>query len=468
MHGKKLLIAAAWCAAAWNVRAAVQPHALFTEGAVLQRGVNLPVWGRAKSGETVTVEFRGQTATAVANPQGDWKVTLNKTEAGGPFTMVIRGENTLTLTNLCVGEVWVCSGQSNMEFAMARLGGWKTGAATGQKDLQKANDPELRLFTVPRQGVPEPRREVTGQWSACTSQSAANFSAVGYYFGRDLRRALQVPVGLISANVGGTPAEKWISRRALAATPGLAELLDPPPAGGGPKKGKKSASGVTTLYNAMIAPLQPFAIKGAIWYQGESNNKNPLQYQTLFPAMIKCWRDEWGQGAFPFLFVQIAPHKAMSPEIREAQLLSWQKTPQTAMVVITDHGAAGNIHPAAKEPVGARLALAACAIAYGEKIEYSGPVFKQLQVGDGRAVLTFEHLGGGLVARGGALKGFTIAGADKHFVAAEAAIEDDTVVVRHAQVPAPVAVRYGWANVPDVNLFNQAGLPATPFRTDVE
>ena len=239
----------------------------------------------------------------------------------------------------------------------------------------------------------------------------------------------------------------------------------------------------------MIAPLQPYAIRGAIWYQGESNKSRAAQYAKLFPAMIGAWRQTWGQvepgtaggnwfrsmiglsrppcnpGAFPFLFVQIAPYNSMTPELRESQLKSWQSTPNTAMAVITDVGNAKDIHPTQKEPVGGRLALAARALAYGEKIAYSGPLFKALKIKGNRAILSFTHLGGGLVAKDGALKGFTIAGADQKFVAADAVIKGDTVVVTGKDIAVPTAVRYGWANVPDVNLYNRSGLPATPFRT---
>jgi sialate O-acetylesterase len=218
----------------------------------------------------------------------------------------------------------------------------------------------------------------------------------------------------------------------------------------------------------MIVPLQPYAIAGAIWYQGEANSGRAAEYEKLFPAMIKNWRQAWGQGEFPFLFVQIAPHQGMSPEIREAQLVSWQKVPRTAMAVITDIGNETDIHPTQKEPVGARLALAARAIAYGEKITYSGPVYDSMKVDGSRAVLSFKHIGGGLMAKDGDLRGFTIAGADGQFTSATAVIEGDRVVVSGAAVEKPEAVRYGWAKTPDVNLFNKEGLPATPFRTDVK
>jgi sialate O-acetylesterase len=218
----------------------------------------------------------------------------------------------------------------------------------------------------------------------------------------------------------------------------------------------------------MIAPLLPYAIRGVIWYQGEANVGREKQYRTLFPAMIADWRRVWGEGDFPFLFVQIAPFKEMTPEIREAQLLSWQHTPNTAMAVTIDCGDANDIHPAHKQPMGARLALAARALAYGEALEYSGPVFKLIQPEGGRAILSFTHLGSGLIAKGGPLTGFTIAGPDKVFHPARALIEGETVVVSSPAVAQPVAVHYGWANVPVGNLFNAAGLPASPFRTDVD
>jgi sialate O-acetylesterase len=216
----------------------------------------------------------------------------------------------------------------------------------------------------------------------------------------------------------------------------------------------------------MIAPLQPYALAGAIWYQGEANSGRAAQYQELFPTLIRNWRDAWGQGKFPFLFVQIAPHEKMSPEIREAQLLTWKKVPRTAQIVTTDIGDAKDIHPKKKEPVGARLALAARAIAYGEKLEYSGPAFTSMKVKGNRAILSFTHTGSGLMAKEGELKGFTLAGADGKFLSANATIDGAKVVVSSPSVPKPVAVRYGWESVPDVNLFNREGLPASPFRTD--
>ena len=484
-------------ALAGGARAEVQPNPLFTEGAVLQRGVNLPVWGTAKAGEKITVEFCGKTVAVTAAADGKWLAKLGKYTAGGPFKLVIRGENTITLTNVCVGEVWVCSGQSNMEFPLRN-------AINGAEVIPTTADPQLRLFHVPKFTADEPQSTVKANWQVCDPKTVEGFSAVGYFFGRDLRKQLHVPVGLIESDWGGTYAETWTDRTTLekvlpeafarqadavknfdpakakakyeldmakhkaAVAKAKAEGKQVPNAPRMPQDPRTGPNRPCALFNGMIAPLLPYPIAGAIWYQGESNNGRAKEYQTLFPAMIGDWRKVWGCGDFPFFFVQIAPHQGMSPELREAQLIAWQKTPHTAMAVIIDHGHPTDIHPKAKEPVGGRLALAARALAYGEKIEYSGPVFSKLKVKGGKAVLSFDHLGGGLVAKDGALKGFTIAGADKKFVAAEAAIVGDTVVVSSADVKEPVAVRYGWTNIPEVNLFNKADLPATPFRTDVE
>jgi sialate O-acetylesterase len=477
-------------------RADVKPNGLFTDHAILQQAMPVPVWGTARDGEKVTVRFQNQEVSTVAK-DGRWSVKLKPLKAGGPFMLTIIGDNTITLTNVLVGEVWLCSGQSNMGFKLNR-------AENAAEAIGKAADPELRLFTVPRGAEDSPQTDLKGSWNESSPASASNFSAVAYFFGRDLRRTLNVPVGLIDSSVGGTPAEAWTSRGALESDPELKEILEqhaesvknfdavkaqaqyekqvakrkealkrakakgeaqpavvPRPAN--PAQGTKRPS---CLYNAMIAPLQPFAIRGAIWYQGEANSGRAQQYQKLFPAMIRDWRSAWKQGDFPFLFVQIAPHERMSAEIREAQLLTSEKVPKTAMAVTVDVGNATDIHPTKKEPVGARLALAARALAYGEKVEYSGPVFESMKVNGERAVLKFKHVGGGLVAKGGELRGFVVAGPDGNFQPAKAVIERDKIIVSSPSVSKPAALRYGWESVPDVNLFNEAGLPASPFRTD--
>ena len=498
LHSLVLLGALAFLAS--STQAEVKLPSFFSDHMVLQRGMPVPVWGNARDGEKVTVQFQNQTVSTTAK-DGRWMVKLDPLKAGGPFDLKVAGDNALTIGDVLVGEVWVCSGQSNMERQLGLRKGQQP-LKNWEQEAASANYPMLRHFGVVRNTSDTPLTDVTGKWEICTPQTVPSFTAVGYYFGRDLLKALNVPIGLLHTSVGGTPAEAWTSKEALESNPMLqaiftryadavknfpeakekhrvameahaqaaaaatAEGKTPPPAPKAPQDPTRSSSRPAGLYNAMLAPLQPYAIRGVIWYQGESNNGRHAEYQTLFPAMIANWRQAWKQGDFPFLFVQIAPFKNMSPEIREAQLLSWKKTPLTAMVVTTDHGDANDIHPTEKEPVGERLALAARALAYNEKIEYSGPVFEKLKIDGPRAVLSFSHLGGGLVAKDGPLKGFAIAGADGTFFPAEGSIKGDTVVVTSKDVAAPAAVSYGWSNVPDINLFNKAGLPASPFRTN--
>ena len=622
----------------------VTPHPLFGDHAVLQQGTPVPVWGNASPGERVTVELTGQSVSATTASDGKWLVHLAPMRAGGPHTLTISGRNKLTFTDILIGEVWVCSGQSNMERQLGLRPGQPP--ITGwEREVAEAKHPDIRQFYVPQELALAPQAKVAGSWSVCSPETAPDFTAIGYFFGRDLERARRVPVGLIHSSWGGTTAEAWTSEASLRTLPDFVEPLaevkrlstdpegarrdiearkqawytanDPgsaanPPwsaadldtsswkpmtlpanwesagypdfdgvfwfrrtfelpedwngadaelhlgavddfdstwvngqpvgatigwdkprvyrvpagmlkrgrnvvtvrvldtgAGGGlwggddemrlrfgaaggtnalslagewrcqpgaslkavsapPVDFSQSPSAPTVLYNGMIAPLLPYAMRGVIWYQGESNVGRERQYRTLFPALIADWRRAWGHGDFPFLFVQVAPYRGLPPEIREAQLLSWQHTTNTAMAVTTDCGDANDIHPANKRPVGARLALAARALAYGEEVEYSGPVFASMAVKGAKAVLRFTHLGGGLVAKHGALKGFTVAGADQAFRPAQASIRGDTVVVSAKGIAQPVAVRYGWANVPDGNLFNREGLPASPFRTDVD
>ncbi|MEX0713705.1 MAG: sialate O-acetylesterase [Pirellulales bacterium] len=440
--------------------AAVKPHNLFTPGAVLQRGREVPVWGTAAEGEKVTVRFQGQELSTEAK-DGRWRVTLQPLEAGGPFDLVISGENTVEIKDVLVGEVWIASGQSNMQWAVSQ-------SAEPEQTIAESANPMIRLFTVPRRATAEPQTEVEAAWAQCGPETVPGFSAVAYAFGRDLQKHLNVPVGLISTNYGGTPAEAWTSRAKLDGHPDLKCAFGSQPATDHP-------SSPAGLYNAMIHPLLPYAIQGAIWYQGESNASRAWQYRTLFPAMIQDWRTAWGQGDFTFLTVQLAPFTAIVDEpgesdwaeLREAQLLSTQVLVNAGMVVITDLGAEQDIHPKQKAPVGARLALAARALAYGEPIEHSGPVYSGMEIKGDRVVLSFTHLGGGLVAKDGPLAGFTVAGKDRKFVKAYAEIDGGHIVVHSPQVPQPVAVRFGWANYPVVNLWNAAGLPAIPFRTDV-
>jgi sialate O-acetylesterase len=499
-------ILAGWaCLLAQPARAEVKPHSLFSEGMVLQQGMRAPLWGTAGPDEKVTVRFQGQEASSTTK-NGRWRVELDDLKAGGPFEMTIAGANTIQLKNVYVGEVWVCSGQSNMEWPVR-------ASADAEKVIADSKNTQIRLFTVPKRVATAPVHDVEGSWKECGPDTVPTFSAVAYFFGRDVQKARHVPVGLIHTSWGGTPAQSWTSRPALSAEPALQSMvanLDQsldnyaqavekyieqlhkykeafvkaraesknvpslPTAPVDPMKGPRAAWTPSGLYNAMIAPLLPYAVRGAIWYQGESNAGQAYQYRTLFQTMIKDWRTAWKQPEMPFLLVQLAPFTKILPEpgesqwaeLREAQLLATQKLPKVGMAVITDVGDQADIHPKWKEPVGARLALAARALAYGESIEYSGPIYESMRVEGDKAILSFQHVGGGLVAKGGPLVGFTICGKDRKFVKAEATIQDDKVVVWSPMVTQPVAVRFGWANYPVVNLWNKDGLPASPFRTD--
>jgi sialate O-acetylesterase len=633
------LLALALPGAALSTRAEVTLYPLFADNAVLQQNMKVPIWGSSEPLEHIVIEFAGQSVVVDAGKDGKWKAYFKPMKAGGPYTMTIQGVNTLKLTNVMVGEVWLASGQSNMERHL--------GLQTGQKpilgwqdEVRDANYPEIRQFHVGRKTAMTPQTNVQGNWSVCSPDTVQDFSAVGYFFARDIHRARHVAVGLIHSSWGGTPAEAWTSEDGLhrmadsgplsdlarykadpdrgrreyqakldgwyqgndlgstvdkpwngrdvdmskwkpmtlptywesAGEPDLdgvvwfRKIVDLPEtftngpaeldlgmiddidttwvngiqvgsmngynlvrkytvgagilkpghntiavrvldtgAGGGiygdkpqlvlndwsppidlsgpwqyrvglnlknspklPVNTVQESSIPTTLYNGMIAPLVPYGIRGVIWYQGEANVGREKQYRSLFPALIADWRDAWDEGPFPFLFVQIAPYQGSSPEIREAQFLTWQRTKKTAMAVTIDCGDIYDIHPADKRPVGERLAIAARAVAYGEKIEYSGPVYDSMSIKGRDVVLHFTHRGGGLVAKDGALRSFTISGDDKVFHPARAEIRGDTVVVHSEVVTDPVAVHYSWSKAPDGNLFNKAGLPATPFRTDEE
>lgn len=488
-------------------QATVKPNSLFSNNMVLQRGVIVPVWGTAKEGESVTVEFAGQKQTVVA-AGGKWIVKLKALKEGGPFEMIIKGENTVVIKNILIGEVWLCSGQSNMGFPLraVRAIGDYPKVAEVLKDAQ--NYPLIRQFSIPlikNTAVPAMVDDVNGKWKLCDSISARDFSAVGYFFARELYKKLKMPIGIINSSYGGTACENWMSKETLESFPELKSIFTnyEKAIGEFPKKleefkknekylleGFKRDSadaknynremprkpsipmspaergGPTGLYNTMIAPLMPYAIKGAVWYQGEANGGRGLQYRTLLPALINNWRNQWGIGDFPFLIVQIPGWKAHTPELREAQLMTWQNVPNTSMTVINDCDDSVDVHPGNKQPVGERLSLAARAVAYGEKIEFSGPVYESMKIEGNNIVITFSHIGKGLLAKDGALKDFTIAGSDNKFVPAKAVITGKTVVVSAEGIAKPVAVRLGWNLTPQINLYNQDNLPATPFRTD--
>jgi sialate O-acetylesterase len=495
------------CLICLDAFANVTPNSLFTNNMVLQQGVTVPVWGKASENEKVTVEFCGQKVSTITK-EGKWFIKLRPLKSGGPFVMTIKGQNTLIVTNVLVGEVWICSGQSNM----AR----KLGVQEYQPDItdrqitvnDAVNYPHIRQYFVPLKGSETKYEDANSNWVVCDTNTVKDFTAVGYFFARDLsKRNKNVPVGLINSSWGGTAAEKWTSRAALEGNPELKYIVEkydksvltyPKDLENYNKhkdsileawkvasaKARKNGNtvpmkpesildptkngGCGGLYNAMIAPLIPYAIKGVIWYQGESDKWKAKQYQTLFPLMISDWRKDWKIGDFPFLFVQVAPYNSMFPEIRESQLLCLKKTVNTAMAVTVDCGVADKIHPPDKKTVGERLALAAEALAYNKKLAYSGPLYSSMQVKGNSIVLSFDHLNDGLIVKGESLTDFVIAGVDKKFVPAKAVIVGDTIIVSAESVSNPVAVRMGWANVPNITLYNKNGLPASPFRTDLE
>ncbi|MBN2508575.1 MAG: sialate O-acetylesterase [Verrucomicrobia bacterium] len=478
-------------AAAPGTRADVTLHGLFTDNMVLQQGVAIPVWGWASPGEEVQVGFDGSLITVTCPASGQWRVTFKARKAGGPKSLIAQGNNFVILTNILIGEVWIASGQSNMQWPLQR-------AFEPEAAIANSAHPQIRLYTVPRLKADAPQTNVNAAWQLCGPETVPGFSAVAYYFARDLQRALKVPVGIIHSSWGGSPAEVWTSEPALAANPAYRrDILEAHRAVYVKyleatvrwQKDKLDAqqNGVPfsrrapsvpwkpgELYNGMIAPLIPYSIRGAIWYQGESNASRAWQYCDLLSDMIRNWRRDWGLGDFTFLQVQLAPYTDILPqpseshwaELREAQWRVAQTLPNVGLAVITDVGEEKDIHPRRKEPVGARLALAARRIAYGQDVVASGPAFKKMRIKNYQVFLTFDHVGGGLVARDGELKGFAICGKDRKFVWAQARIQGRQVVVSSPQVSKPVAVRYGWASFPVVNLWNKEGLPAIPFRTD--
>ena len=491
MKVRFLLLAAFGVAA---VQAEVKLPSIISDHMLLQQGVPARIWGTAAPGETVTVSV-GSERLAVKTPSsGKWQVFLQPMKPGAPFDMTVDG---VVIHDVLVGEVWVGSGQSNMEFPMART-------LNSPQEIAEANYPQIRLFTVKRTVADQPLDDVTGSWSPCSPESVKNFSAVAYFFGREIHKTQHVPVGLIHTSWGGTPAQSWTETSFLKDDPALQSYLTnwqkaldnypankekydqqlanwqeavtaakaagkTPPNRPGPPPGPGHQNTPSGLYNAMIAPITPYTIRGALWYQGESNaNANEAWlYRRLFTSMIESWRQAWGQGSFPFYFVQLANYRTNGwwPVLRESQNAALELR-NTGEGLAIDVGNPTDIHPTNKQEVGHRLALVARAQTYGERIEFSGPMFRELGVMGPQARLWFDHVGGGLQAKGGTLTGFEIAGADQKFVPAEAKIEGSAVVVTSPDVPEPVAVRYAWQDDPPVSLYNREGLPASSFRTD--
>jgi len=481
-------------------QAKVKLPSILSDNMVLQQGRPVTIWGWAEPGEKITVELNRRflppaaeeeaetasfgnhawTTTRVetartADARGRWRMELDALEPGEPFTLTITdsaGEKT-TIKNILIGEVWLCSGQSNMEMRVDQCNNAKD-------EIAAAQHPEIRFFQVRNATADRPQRDCQGGWVVCSPETIGRCTAAGYYFANELLEELDVPVGLIQSDWGGTPAEAWTSRQALAAEPSLAPLLARwQVAIRRDRRQARSPPRPANLYNAMIAPLLPCSIRGAIWYQGESNVGRAYQYRTLFPAMIADWRARFNQPDLPFGFVQIAPftytgrNNQVDPrwcaELREAQLLTLKSVPHTGMAVTMDIGNPKNIHPTNKQDVGHRLAVWALATVYGKNRVYSGPIYRSMAVERDRIRLWFDHVGSGLASRDGkALSHFTIAGADMKFHPATARIDGPTVVVASDEVKAPAAVRFAWHETAEPNLMNQEGLPASPFRTDEE
>jgi sialate O-acetylesterase len=502
-----LQLTTALCLALAPLHAEVKLASPFTSHMVLQREAHVPVWGTADAGEQVTVEFGGQKKSATAAADGHWRLDLDalQTSAEGR-AFIVRGSKSaapLQLDDVLVGEVWLGTGQSNMAFTVSKAKASYAGLINEEQEIAAANYPQIRMFTAASVKSYEPKSNVGGAWLICSPQTVPGFSAVGYLFARDLQKELKVPVGILTVAFGASTAESWISREAMTADPQLKPLLDAldlsenffrtkpsetmdkapprpktinarPGAPSGPQRDPvQDQHFPTVLFNGMLNPVIPYAIRGAIWYQGESivgGTPGINLYGHVQQAMLKDWRARWGEGDFPFYIVQLPGQQNVSnnPRIREEQA-TILALPHTGMAVIIDTGEAKNVHPHNKAPLGDRLTRLALANVYGRKIEYSGPVYKSMRVEKNVIKLSFTHLGSGLVAKGGPLKGFQIAGSDQKFVDAEATISGSQILVSSPAVTAPTAVRYAWDNFPEglgCNLTNVAGLPASPFRTD--
>ncbi len=445
---------------------------IFADGMVLQRNQPIAVWGWADPGERVTVHLNKQQEETTADAAGKWKLTLSPEQAGGPFRLVVSGKNTVTLSDVLIGEVWICSGQSNMEWSVAN-------SDHAEQEMADANYPQIRHVKIPRKtaGMPLDDIEEPVEWKEANPQNVGSFTAVGYFYARELHQRLGVPIGLINTSWGGTMVETWISKEALEKDKSLKKAVhafERVPADT-VRQNTNPNRYPTLLFNAMINPLIPYTVKGAIWYQGESNAGRAYEYRTSFPMMIQDWRSRWGLGDFPFYFVQLASFKAAGgtsatgstwAELREAQHLTLS-LPRTGEAVTIDIGETEDIHPRNKQDVGKRLAAIALHDSYGQDVAYSGPVYKKHEINGRQVTLHFDHVHGGLVAKGSDAVGFEIAGADKHFYPATARMEGETIVVSSPSVDKPKAVRYAWADDPGTsNLFNGEGFPAVPFRTD--
>jgi len=467
--------------AAAGARADVALNNMFGDHMVLQQGVRNRVWGRADAGEEVRVSLAGQEKTTTAGSDGRWEVFLDPVaDYGGPHVLSVQGKNRVSFEDVLIGEVWICSGQSNMQWSVNQ---------SNDPDLEKAaaSFPSIRLISVPQVGTQEPQWNFNGQWKVCSPETVGPFSAVGYFFGRQLHQTLGVPVGLINNAWGGSAAEAWVRRDRLAAHESLKAIHDRWVAieAGGDADDKKLTGNQrpANIHSGVLSPSIGYGIRGVIWYQGESNAGRAYQYRELFPLLIESWRQEWGQGDFPFYWVQLADFKPEKPapaesdwaELREAQTMAL-RLPNTGEAVIIDIGEGKDIHPRNKQDVAKRLARWALAETYGQSgIVCRSPRFAGLEIQGSKAVLAFTGDRGEPVAGEKAWRtfdvneprGFTVAGGDRVFVPAQARIRPDGRLEVWADgIAEPVAVRYAWADNPVCNVYSASGLPLTPFRTD--
>ena len=470
--------------------------------AVLQRDRPIHIWGWTEPRACVQVSFHKQTAQACANPLGMWSAYLTPEAAGGPYTLTVGGAGgdaaKVSVDDLLVGDVWFASGQSNMEMPLKGFGA-DTPIKDSAREIAGATQPQIRLLRFEKTASSYPLDDVTATWSLCTPETAANFSAVAYFFGRELQDKEHVPIGLIDSTWGGTPIDSWISLEAIGADPALMPMFtsrakfvagraeipaiqaaekreDAEAAAQGKPKprhpwhpSEDASWNPSYLYNGMIAPATGYTVRGFLWYQGESNSdpeRAPL-YKRELPAMIADWRAQWAEGDLPFLTVQISSFDSPREDwgqIREAERESLSVT-NTAVAVSYDVGTPNNVHPPDKQTVGHRLALGARALSYGERVEWTGPLVRSADRAGKTVRVAFDHAEGLQAASG--VKGFEIAGKDGAFVPATATIQGDSVIVTSDSVAEPTAIRYGYQNVTDANLQNRAGLPAPAFRVGV-
>ncbi len=497
-HFSALIVSIAM--AGGSVDAEVKLPAIISDHMVLQADAEVPIWGVASPGEAISVSFGEATATTTAGADGRWETRLPKLKSGQANSLMIRGSNVVTIKDVLVGEVWLGSGQSNMAMAVNRV-------QNSEQEYAAAKFPQIRMFTVSNGAARTAQADCQGEWVVCSPETVARFSATAYFFGRELHRELGVPVGLINSSVGGTPIESWISPEAQAASPELKAFFASEAKADGEfdatqakakfasdmatweeaaKKAKAASKAVPKkpedplvvrerkgnvggLFNGKIAPLVKYRIRGGLWYQGEANS-TPAKanfYQYQLPLLIKDWRTRWGYD-FPIAWVQLPNFGGPGrdwPTVREA-MLKTLAVPNTGMAIAIDIGEEKDIHPKNKQEVGRRLALWALGEVYGKSGPTSGPLPAGHESRADAIVVRFKHAQGGLVAKGGELRGFEIADKSGKWSAAAARIEGDSIIVSSSAVTAPTAARYAWSNYPDSNLFNGAGLPASPFRTD--